>query len=106
MNAKKTAFASVVAAFAVVLILHSSPVRTATAAAGLPDNQDNGTCADLPGFSALKSAITAATAAETSGLNNQMWATIVNRDGVVCGVAFSGVNRGVAGKPGHLSSES
>src|SRR2546429_8751003 len=25
---------------------------------------------------------------------NQMWATIVNRDGVVCGVAFSGVNRG------------
>ena len=105
MNAKKTAFASVVAAFAVVLILHSSPVRTATAA-GLQDNQDTGTCADLPGFSALKSAITAATAAETSGLNNQMWATIVNRDGVVCGVAFSGVNRGVAGKPGHLSSES
>src|SRR5205807_145845 len=25
---------------------------------------------------------------------NQMWATIVNRDGVVCAVAFSGVNRG------------
>jgi hypothetical protein len=35
----------------------------------------------------------AATAAETSGLNNQMWATIVNRDGFVCAVAFSGVNR-------------
>src|SRR5205085_5680636 len=35
-----------------------------------------------------------ATAAETSGLNNQMWATLVNRDGVVCAVAFSGVNRG------------
>jgi uncharacterized protein GlcG (DUF336 family) len=33
-------------------------------------------------------------AAETSGLNNHMWATIVNRDGVVCEVAFSGVNRG------------
>lgn len=93
MNAKKTAFASVVAAFAVVLILHSSPVRTAIAA-GPQDNQDSGTCADLPGFSALKSAITAATAAETSGLNNQMWATIVNRDGIVCGVAFSGTNRG------------
>jgi hypothetical protein len=38
MNAKKTAFASVVAAFAVVLILHSSPVRTATAA-GPPDEE-------------------------------------------------------------------
>ena len=29
-----------------------------------------------------------------SGLNNQMWVTLVNRDGVVCDVAFSGVNRG------------
>lgn len=51
-------------------------------------------CSSLPGHAALQSAITQATAAETSGLNNQMWATIVNRDGVVCAVAFSGVNRG------------
>src|SRR5260370_27108658 len=51
-------------------------------------------CSNLPSFSALKNAIAAATAAETSGLNNQMWATLVNRDGVVCAVAFSGVNRG------------
>src|SRR5204862_4793830 len=57
-------------------------------------NQDPGGCSSLPGFSALKSAIVSATAAETSGLNNQMWATLVNRDGVVCAVAFSGVNRG------------
>src|SRR5207247_1683168 len=51
-------------------------------------------CANLPNFSALKNALTAATATETSGLNNQMWATIVDRDGVVCAVAFSGTNRG------------
>ena len=51
-------------------------------------------CSNLPGYAALQSAIVAATAAESSGLNNQMWATIVNRDGVVCAVAFSGVNRG------------
>jgi uncharacterized protein GlcG (DUF336 family) len=51
-------------------------------------------CFGLPGHAALQSAITQATAAETSGLNNQMWATIVNRDGVVCAVAFSGANRG------------
>jgi len=55
---------------------------------------DGQNCSNLPGFAALQSAISAATAAETSGLNNQMWATIVNRDGVVCAVAFSGVNRG------------
>jgi uncharacterized protein GlcG (DUF336 family) len=51
-------------------------------------------CAGLPNHAALQNAIAAATATETSGLNNQMWATIVNRDGVVCAVAFSGVNRG------------
>jgi uncharacterized protein GlcG (DUF336 family) len=51
-------------------------------------------CSNLPSYAALQSAIAAATAPETSGLNNQMWATIVNRDGVVCAVAFSGVNRG------------
>lgn len=51
-------------------------------------------CGSLPGYSALKSALDAAVSAETSGLNNQMWATIVDRDGIVCAVAFSGVNRG------------
>ena len=56
-------------------------------------------CFKLPGFAALQSALASATAAETSGLNNQMWATIVDRDGVVCAVAFSGVNRG-AQSPG------
>lgn len=51
-------------------------------------------CPALPGYSALKAALDSATATETSGLNNQMWATIVDRDGIVCAVAFSGVNRG------------
>src|SRR6202167_5519371 len=51
-------------------------------------------CSSLPGHAALKAALEAATAAETSGLNNQMWGTIVDRDGVVCAVAFSGNNRG------------
>lgn len=51
-------------------------------------------CSHLPNYNELKAAIEKATADETSGLNNQMWATIVDRDGVVCAVAFSGVNRG------------
>lgn len=51
-------------------------------------------CSKLPNYAALKAAIVKATADETSGLNNQMWATIVDRDGVVCAVAFSGVDRG------------
>jgi uncharacterized protein GlcG (DUF336 family) len=51
-------------------------------------------CSTLPGYGQLKAALDAAVITETSGLNNQMWATIVNRDGIVCAVAFSGVNRG------------
>src|SRR5437762_4846504 len=51
-------------------------------------------CRQLPDHAALAGAISAATAAEGSGLNLHMWATIVDRDGVVCAVAFSGTDRG------------
>src|SRR5947209_9399336 len=54
---------------------------------------DESGCAGLPIQGELQAALAAATVTETSGLNNQMWATIVNRDGIVCAVAFSGVNR-------------
>ena len=57
-------------------------------------NSGNDTCTGLPDQSALEVALDAATLTEASGLNNQMWATIVDRDGVVCAVAFSGADRG------------
>ena len=50
-------------------------------------------CAGLPSQATLKSALIAAVAAEASGLDFEMWATIVNRDGFVCAVAFSGADR-------------
>ena len=65
----------------------------ATAAWADDDRMANG-CAALPSHYQLKAALEAATMTETSGLNLQMWGTIVDRDGVVCAVAFSGVNRG------------
>ncbi len=58
------------------------------------EDSNNSACAGLPGYTALKSALATATFTEASGLNNQMWATVVNRDGVVCALAFSGANRG------------
>lgn len=67
---------------------------TAQAQTAFPTQGNASNCGNLPGYAALKSALEAAVATETSGLNNQMWATIVDRDGVVCAVAFSGVNRG------------
>jgi L-cystine uptake protein TcyP (sodium:dicarboxylate symporter family) len=64
-----------------------------TAATVNAGNGNNG-CKGLPDYNALKAVLVAATAAETNGLINQTWATIVDRDGVVCAVAFSGINRG------------
>src|SRR5437867_3232964 len=82
-----------VTASAVILVV---AVACALAASSATQNADDQgfSCSNLPNFSALKNAIASATAAETSGLNNQMWATLVNRDGVVCAIAFTGVNRG------------
>ncbi len=49
---------------------------------------------DVEGLhAALKAELKAAVATEQSGLDLNMWATLVNRDGVVCAVAFSGANR-------------
>jgi uncharacterized protein GlcG (DUF336 family) len=58
------------------------------------DSKGNNSCAGLPSYTDLKTALAQAVSTETSGLNLQMWGTIVDRDGVVCAVAFSGTNRG------------
>jgi hypothetical protein len=66
----------------------AAPQETAAARA-----QGGNNCDALPNHAALKSALDKATADDKSGLNNQMWATLVDRDGVVCAVAFTGANR-------------
>jgi uncharacterized protein GlcG (DUF336 family) len=57
-----------------------------------PAHAEN-TCNSLR-YTQLKHALDQAVEDEASGLNLQMWATLVNRDGIVCAVAFSGVDRG------------
>jgi uncharacterized protein GlcG (DUF336 family) len=74
------------------IVQAQAPAAAAPASANRFSGAD--ACRGMPGHAALKAALDAATQTETSGLNNQMWATIVNRDGVVCAVAFSGVDRG------------
>jgi hypothetical protein len=50
---------------------------------------------DLPDHEALTNALNGVVdEGGNGGLANDMWATIVNRDGVVCVVTFSGGNRG------------
>ena len=62
------------------------------------DNDSRRACRDLPSHTVLRTALRsvapAATNAVNGGLNFNMWATVVNRDGIVCAVVFTGQNRG------------
>ena len=65
-------------------------------ATGLLLAQDESSkCKDLPSHLFLKSALTSVVNLGTNGgLGFPMWGAIVNRDGEVCAVAFSGKDRG------------
>jgi len=53
-------------------------------------------CSKVPDYGKLKAALTAAVKEgqdANGGLGNQEWGTVVNRDGIVCAVVFTGPNR-------------
>ncbi len=54
----------------------------------------NEACRSLPSYAALRTALIQARNQNNGGFNLDMWGTIVNRDGVVCAVAFTGSARG------------
>ena len=54
-------------------------------------------CSSLPNHAALRAALQAVVVQPgqpNGGLDNNMWATVVNRDGEVCAIVFSGNDRG------------
>ena len=51
-------------------------------------------CSHLPSHAQLQAALAWARAQMNGGFNLDMWGTVVNRDGIVCAVAFTGANRG------------
>lgn len=62
--------------------------------AGVALADDTDACQSLPSQESLRQALKAARAASNGGFNLDMWGTIVDRDGVVCAVAFTGSDRG------------
>jgi len=50
-------------------------------------------CASLPSHEKLKAALIEARKKNNGGFNLDMWGTLVNRDGVVCAVAYTGTDR-------------
>ncbi len=69
-----------------------------TAASALLAGPSWADCSKLPNFAKLRAALKASTkpsGGETNGgLDLNMWASIVDRDGIVCAVAFTGKDRG------------
>jgi uncharacterized protein GlcG (DUF336 family) len=78
-----------------ILILASGAAVTGFAQAAVSAGIDtNAACAQLPSHSDLQAALTWARMQSNGGFNLDMWGTVVNRDGIVCAVAFTGSNRG------------
>jgi uncharacterized protein GlcG (DUF336 family) len=78
-----------------VLALASAPIVRAEN--DEKDHHDRNLCKDLPTHAQLRAALKAVVdvgGTNNSGIALNMWATVVNRDGVVCAVAFSGDDRG------------
>lgn len=67
-----------------VLILTSALIALASVSAEAKD------CAGLPNYATLKKVLIAARNEANGGLNLDMWATLVDRSGKVCAVAFTG----------------
>jgi len=73
-------------------------IAVASSATFADDNSIPGEkCKNLPNWSDLRNALLASGPTDTTrngGFGLQMWGTIVNRDGFVCTVAFTGADRG------------
>jgi uncharacterized protein GlcG (DUF336 family) len=71
-------------------------VKTANASDTDADQESDvqAACRQLPSHAQLHAALAAARAQSNGGFNLDMWGTVVNRDGIVCAIAFTGGDRG------------
>jgi uncharacterized protein GlcG (DUF336 family) len=72
----------------------STPVLAQSVSSAGAVGSGGAACAGLPGYWQLKAALTSAVGQPNGGFGLNMWATVVNRDGQVCAVVFSGADRG------------
>jgi uncharacterized protein GlcG (DUF336 family) len=89
----KSGFMRMTVLVAVCLLCRGGAVVQAADGNG-NNNGGAAACQGLPSQSALRAALIAARSQPNGGFNLDMWGTIVNRDGVVCAVAFTGTARG------------
>ena len=77
-----------------VTILSLLPTGNASSANEATRDSNSNDCRNVPSYSELKEALTTARLQPNGGFNLDMWGTVVNRDGLVCAVAFTGNDRG------------
>ena len=58
-------------------------------------------CKDVPGHAELTAALKSVVGFDNAGLGHDMWATVVDKDGFVCAVTFSGMDRQAQVVPVH-----
>lgn len=83
-------------------VLFATIVATLGIAAAAAGDRSSGTsdvastaaCAGLPGHAALRGALVNARGLDNGGFDLDMWGAVVNRDGIVCAVAYTGTDRG------------
>lgn len=76
-----------------VMLTFLAPLAVAQKSTDNPNPHD---CSKVPDYNKLKAALTEAVKQGkegNGGLGNQEWGTVVNRDGIVCAVVFTGPNR-------------
>ena len=87
---RKSAFVKI--AMLVAVYLFTGGGMVVHAAGGDVDIQS--ACNLLPSYDELRTALVAAQKQSNGGFGLNMWGTVVNRDGIVCAVAFTGSARG------------
>lgn len=77
-----------------VLLPLATIVAPAVADDGFQQRSSSAACAALPAHGPLRALLKSIVGAGgNGGLGNDMWATVVNRDGLVCNVAYTGADR-------------
>jgi uncharacterized protein GlcG (DUF336 family) len=78
----------------IALVAMFALMTTVVAANDNGSNPHGTSCTQLPGYADLLGALKDAQAETNGGFGLHMWGTLINRDGRVCAVAFTGGNRG------------
>jgi hypothetical protein len=94
---ESTVSKSLVPSIAFLTVVATLGIAGALAGDRSSDVADTGSiagCAGLPGHAALRSALVNARGLDNGGYDLDMWGALVNRDGIVCAVAFTGTDRG------------